>query len=318
VLISASGERGSASNELNQEHLRTFGQATVRSILTLDKTPSFTQQARDDIVLERKVVSSDTVRLLLSALLFPIIVTLFDALARMRRRRQPIAKWFGWVLCGSLPFLAALAIALVSVFTGLLAATPATAVSGDVVPLRAGGIITLLAVFVTLVLGWLLFRRFALRVFNLVSDPAAGGASFAALFVLSCLAVVSLITNPFTVLLIVVSLHFWLIMAAAPSQLSRIWTVLALLASILPLALVVAFFAKQFNLDLLGMPWAGVLIASGKVVSVPVMVGWSVALGCICSLVACGFARARLDGDEPHVTVRGPVTYAGPGSLGGT
>jgi hypothetical protein len=50
---------------------------------------------------------------------------------------------------------------------------------------------------------------------------------------------------------------------------------------------------------------------------------WTAALGSLVagtlvSAAIVSLARARLeDADEP-VTVRGPVTYAGPGSLGGT
>jgi hypothetical protein len=42
-------------------------------------------------------------------------------------------------------------------------------------------------------------------------------------------------------------------------------------------------------------------------------------LGCVASVAVLAVQAARQDRPQPaQVTVRGPVTYAGPGSLGGT
>jgi hypothetical protein len=46
---------------------------------------------------------------------------------------------------------------------------------------------------------------------------------------------------------------------------------------------------------------------------------WSVVLGCTFSVIAIALQGAREPRPEDApVTIRGPVTYAGPGSLGGT
>jgi hypothetical protein len=46
---------------------------------------------------------------------------------------------------------------------------------------------------------------------------------------------------------------------------------------------------------------------------------WSLYLGCAISVIAIAGRSVRQPQSEPApVTVRGPVTYAGPGSLGGT
>jgi hypothetical protein len=44
----------------------------------------------------------------------------------------------------------------------------------------------------------------------------------------------------------------------------------------------------------------------------------SLLAGTLLSAAIVSFARARLEEVDEPVTVRGPVTYAGPGSLGGT
>ena len=61
---------------------------------------------------------------------------------------------------------------------------------------------------------------------------------------------------------------------------------------------------------------AALLIAGGAVTPLAVLV-WSVVLGCVVSAVAISAMMAREARPEhAQVTVRGPVTYAGPGSLG--
>jgi hypothetical protein len=46
---------------------------------------------------------------------------------------------------------------------------------------------------------------------------------------------------------------------------------------------------------------------------------WSLVAGCcVSALLIAAHGRAPADEDEIPITVRGPKTYAGPGSLGGT
>ena len=46
---------------------------------------------------------------------------------------------------------------------------------------------------------------------------------------------------------------------------------------------------------------------------------WSIAAGCaVGALVVAAHGRAPADAGEIPITMRGPKTYAGPGSLGGT
>jgi hypothetical protein len=62
------------------------------------------------------------------------------------------------------------------------------------------------------------------------------------------------------------------------------------------------------------------MLAGGSV-SVISAIEWSVVVGCVVSLATMivWIAREpRPDPTEMPITVRGPITYAGPGSLGGT
>jgi len=105
---------------------------------------------------------------------------------------------------------------------------------------------------------------------------------------------------------------------------SRRLASLALVAlGALPLALLIAFYAHQLGLGAGGVAWMALLLVAGGHVGLVGAVMWSVACGCLAAATMLA-ARARrpspaartLDGVE--VTIRGPMSYAGPGSLGGT
>ena len=95
--------------------------------------------------------------------------------------------------------------------------------------------------------------------------------------------------------------------------------------ALLPLALLVAFYAHQLG----ARPRAGcadrhAAAARAGTSGVLGAVLWSLALGCVAASVMLALtpAAARCAdpgaGEESEITIRGPMSYAGPGSLGGT
>jgi hypothetical protein len=65
--------------------------------------------------------------------------------------------------------------------------------------------------------------------------------------------------------------------------------------------------------------WNVLLLIAGGHVSLVAALVWSVVLGCSLAAVSIGVRSVRRPRPEDApVTVRGPITYAGPGSLGGT
>jgi hypothetical protein len=62
-----------------------------------------------------------------------------------------------------------------------------------------------------------------------------------------------------------------------------------------------------------------VLLLAGGGIGVLTALEWCLVLGCTFSVIAIAVHAAREPRPEDvPVTIRGPVTYAGPGSLGGT
>ncbi|HUB36245.1 MAG TPA: M28 family peptidase, partial [Solirubrobacteraceae bacterium] len=158
------------------------------------------------------------------------------------------------------------------------------------------------------------------------SGPLAGAADaagVAALSVLLVLAVLVWLVNPYAALLMLPALHLLLI-GASPDWRPRPLAGLALLAlALVPLLVLVAFYADQIGYGLGGLAQAVVLLLAGGHIGLPAAAAWSVALGC---LVAMALVALSPPAEEPgglpleraEVSIRGPLSYAGPGSLGGT
>jgi hypothetical protein len=115
--------------------------------------------------------------------------------------------------------------------------------------------------------------------------------------------------------------HLWLVVAAPGVRLRR-GAALGLVAlSLLPFLVAALNIAGQGGYGPLGFVWALLLAVAGGQIGPVAWLFWSIAAGCVVAAVVLAWRTRRLPTDEPgeaRITVRGPVTYAGPGSLGGT
>ncbi len=87
----------------------------------------------------------------------------------------------------------------------------------------------------------------------------------------------------------------------------------------IPTAAVVVFYGHALGFGAGQLAYEAVLLLAGHVVSWVAAIEWALVLGCMVTAVVLIVAQARRP--EPAVapvTVRGPLSYAGPGSLGGT
>jgi hypothetical protein len=92
---------------------------------------------------------------------------------------------------------------------------------------------------------------------------------------------------------------------------------------LLPLMLFVSFYAHQLGFGPGGLAWTAVLLFAGGSVGLGAAILWSLAAGCTvaCAMVALepsARPASSRRGAPSEVTIRGPLSYAGPGSLGGT
>jgi hypothetical protein len=322
VLLSRSGERGpGGENRVSPAQLGQMGRAAVRSVTALDNRGDRGRAPRAELYVARKVVPGWAVRLVVGALILPVLLAAVDAMARVRRRRHPLGMWITWVLAGALPFAAATLFAFLLRVVGLGPAIPPSAAPPDAVPLDAGAAAMLAGVALVLAVGWLALRPLALHLAAVRGDPSSPGAAAALMLVLVVVAIAVWVANPFAAALLLPALHAWLLLTAPEIRMRRGAALGAVALTMLPGVIVVLYYMLSLGIGPLELPWYAVTLAVGGQVGLAAAVAWCLLLGCLASLVVIVNARGGLsppEEPEPRATIRGPLSYAGPGSLGGT
>jgi hypothetical protein len=201
---------------------------------------------------------------------------------------------------------------------GLTGGAPPGAVGAGVVPLRGGAIVALVLVALALVGGWLGLRRVAVGTLALERRPDTPGAAAGAAALGLASTAALWVANPFAAGLALPALHIWLLVTAPETRPRRGAAVALALVGAIPAVLVAVGYAVAFGLGPLALAWTGVLAVAGGGVGPLAALAWCAVLGAFGSVLAIAL-RIRPDtAPAAPVTVRGPRSYAGPGSLGGT
>ena len=150
-------------------------------------------------------------------------------------------------------------------------------------------------------------------------EPHGPGAAAAVLLLLCGVTLVLWLSNPFAALLLTPALHLWMWIVVPDVRLPAPATLVLLLAGLALPALVLVEYATTLGLGPLPAAWSWALLLAGGNIGLVSALELSVFLGCVVSVIAIALRATGADRPEPQpVTIRGPVTYAGPGSLGGT
>lgn len=328
VLLSLSGDRPVTGHPAPGSANRTasLGNAVLQTVNSLDHGQAVGDPSAY-LVISGQRVPLWAVRLLVLALILPVAACTLDAVARTRRRGHTLMRWLGWVLTGAVPFVAGLFALLIARAAGLLSFTPPGAAAGAGVTMTGGDLAVLLVILALVVASFLFLRPLCLRLLaqqlpesgRRPESPAADAAAVALSVVLCVLALVLWLLDPFAALLLVPALHTWLWLAQPGARAHRRWMALMLAVGVLPLALVLFYYANAYGLSPVALVWALALLPGGAMPILTALV-WALALGCVASAVVIGLraVRAATASADQLVTVRGPTSYAGPGSLGGT
>ncbi len=325
VMLSLSGERGPAPNApvSGPDELTSVGRSVLATISALDGGPTVSAPSAY-VIFDKKVVPGWAITVFVLALIVPVLMTTIDGLARALRRGYRVWRWLLVVLLAAVPFTLGVLVILAARLVGTLAITPPGPVVAGAVPLHAAGVIVLIlaaliAVGSAALLGPLAIRFAAGPVRARDRESSLGGVTAALLLVMCAVAIAVWFSNPYAALLMVPALHLWLLALNGDVRLRFAARVGMLLVSLLPVAGVVVYYAVTLGYGPVGAVWGATLLIAGHVVSPLSALEWSVFLGCVVTAGGILIALARLPRPEQvPVTVRGPVTYAGPGSLGGT
>jgi hypothetical protein len=327
VLLSLSGDRGPSANEaISADRLTALGRTVLQTINALDSGPGV-PAASSYMLYDGKVIPAWAIKLLVLALILPVLGATIDGVARVRRRGHSIIRCTVWVLAGALPFLLALLVVRGSRLAGLLDVVPPGPVAAGSVPLHSAGIALLAVLALVIVLSFVAFRPLLIRLAAPRSrsrrqpeQPAGQGAAAALLLVMCVVSLAIWLKNPFAAALVVPALHLWMWVVDPEVRLRPAARVVLLVVGLAPPALVILYYASTLGFGPFELIWNGVLLIAGGHVGMLVAVEWSVVLGCVASavVIVSRARRAPLPEEETPITVRGPITYAGPGSLGGT
>jgi hypothetical protein len=319
VLVGTYGEaQPPAGQAADPALLAAFGQALLTVTATLDAAPPPAQAPTRDLAVGTQVLGGWAARAVIGALLLSLIACALDVLARARRRRAAVGRWCVWVLSCAGPFLLAGLFAAFLGKSGLLPATPAAPVTPAQMPISAAGAAALGSVGLALVLAWVL-HAVVTAASSCKGAPEPVGAASALLLCGAGVGTLLWLENPYTAALVVVPLHLWLVVLtreqARPPLLGALYAAL----SLLPFAAVLAVVCAALHTEPLALLWTLLLLVASGGLSAYAVVLASLAAGL---LVAAATILVRAPAAGPteriEVTVRGPLGYAGPGSLGGT
>ncbi len=324
VLLSLSGEQAPRAHErVNPVQLTTMGRTLLQSVTALDGGSDVSSPS-SYLSFSGKSIPSWAIRLLSLALILPVLMATIDGFARARRRGSWVLRWLIWVLAAAMPFVLSVLLVLFARAVGWISAAPPGPLSGSAIQLSSGDL-ALLGVVAALIVGGLLWLRrglVALTGLSAQTPPGTAygaGAAAAVLLLLCAVDLVLWVANPFAAILLAPALHLWLWIVVPDVRLPAAAAVVLLLAGLALPALVVVEYATTLGLGPLTTAWSWVVLLAGGGIGFASALVWSVFLGCVISVIAIGIRARSADRPEPEpVTIRGPVTYAGPGSLGGT
>ncbi len=317
VLLQASGQRAPAADEgVSEPRLANFGRAALAAAYALDEGPDLSAPSTR-LSFGNRALPEWAVRLLVLALLVAPLLLCVDALARLRRRGEPVLRSLAWVASTCVPFVAAAFAAAALGALGIVAA-PGAQLSAPALAADGTAAVALAVTLAVLVLALLVWPLLAGRL-GVVTRPQSDAAGLAPMLVLLSVALAVWAIDPFAALLLVPAAHLGLL---AADRRRRALSLLALGLALVPPVLVLLVYGHELALGPLALAKSAALLLAGGQIGLLAALLWGVALGCLLALLAHVLApiaadRARLP-ERIEISTRGPLGYAGPGSLGGT
>jgi hypothetical protein len=327
IRVSGSGElrpEKTGLADIDTERYGALGRAVLDTVSALDQSEPPKHGPDAYVTFAGKVLPAWTIQLLALALTLPALVASIDAVARARRRRQPVGRWAIWAAAGVVPFVLALVVAELLVLVGLADDAPPAPLDPRLVELDIRAISALVVTGFTAALAWALARSPVIRRAGSLPDASAPGAGCAVSLGLSLLCLALAFVNPFAALLLVPALHFWLLATLADVRPPA--ALVLFLAGLVPALALGAYYAFRFHLGPPREAYYGFLLVTGGDAGPLSVLAGCVLLGLFGGVASIVVARLRNDRDRDRrdreqaparPSISGPAGHAGPGAIGG-
>jgi hypothetical protein len=321
VRISGDGELSDASvaEPVDEDRLGGLGRATLRTVTALDQGPAPERGPRSYVTVASQVMPGWVLAVLAATLILPALAVSIDAFARARRRRAAVGPWLIWLLAGTLPFLVGYGLAKLLAVAGATPDPPLAPVAPDLYPLDGAAVAVLAVVLAAVAATWVGLRHFTGPTARKLDAASGSGAGVAVALVLSVAAVALWLIDPFAALAAAPAVHLWILATLIDPPPPRRLRVALVAGGLVAPALIAVYQLFVLGLDPLGGAWYLLLLVLGGQVG-PASVAVAAVFVAVFGSVVAIVRRPTPGGDVPAVppTTRGPLSYAGPGSLGGT
>jgi hypothetical protein len=326
VRIAGGGEVGPDDagrlGDVNVTRYGSLGRSVLRMIATLDASASDPgRDPRSYVTVAGTVLPSWALKLLALALVLPALIASIDALARARRRREPVGRSFRWLGLGALPLLLALVVAWLLSIVGVIDDAPPAAPDPRTVALDGGALAALIVTAVVAAAAWAGLRLWGIRT---RASAAAPGAGCAVSLVLAGAVLPIAVLNPFAALVLVPAVHLWMLATLTESRARGAAAMAAI--GLLPIVFVIAFILWRLDLSPLAAAYYLLLLVTGNQTGLLTTLAGIVLLAVTISVASILIARARSgetaggrrsrQPEEPRPSIFGPGGHAGPGAIG--
>ena len=319
VLVGADGETAPGAAPADAAAIGAFGQGLLSVTAELASASAALPTAPTrDLAFGSQTLGGWAVRAVVGALLLSLVGCTLDVLARARRRRVAVGRWIAWMFGLAVPFALAGLFAAFLGAGGLLPATPAAAVTPAQLPVSGSGAAAIVSIALLFTLVWVL-RAALLPRTGTRRAPDPLGAPAALLVFASATSVLLWLQNPYTAALLIIPAHLWLIVLTRERERTRAAGAVCLAISLAPFAAAVGVLCSVLGVEPFALAWTLVLLVAGGGLSPGGLLLASLSAAAFTGAAAILLRGGGISPDERlEVTVRGPLSYAGPGSLGGT
>lgn len=316
ILLSTSGDRVPPADAVpTEERLEADGRALVRAVIAIDNAGEVDLTPEQRLAAADGIIPGWALRAIVLALLIPPALLIIDGLARARRERQRVGRWIVWTLLLALPQLLGIGAVALAVRGGWIALP-----GGPVDPAIWNADLAPLVVFlVVTLLSHLLVRPGLLFLLGLRGQRSSvPGAPLGLAVVLEIAALATWVVNPAAAAVMVPAVIVWPVVLDAGMRPGRIAAFFGVLLGLLPILALLENLLTRYPLGDLSSAasWFVSLLAAGDVGLFP-QLWFAVLAGCSIGALLLAWHGRFADPGDVEVTVRGPVSYAGPGSLGG-